>query len=161
VSATPATPRMSKSQPAVPSTERESLREKPVAVSDESVVTTLAQLRGIAENGSLIERVAWIRGAFDHVEVFGAPPPRRSRDWLKVALFEWAMCHQTVPRTSPAQRQCPACQHAAKRARSREAMREARAGRDSGRQGRNHTWRLPCRWPRRHEPAHAPVEGLN
>ena len=47
-----------------------SVREKPVTVSDESVATTLAQLRGIAENGSLVERVAWIRSAFDHVEVF-------------------------------------------------------------------------------------------
>lgn len=47
-----------------------SVCEKPVAVSDESVATMLAQLRGIAENGSLTERVAWIRSAFDHVEVF-------------------------------------------------------------------------------------------
>jgi hypothetical protein len=47
-----------------------SVREKPVNVSDESVAATLAQLRGIAEKGSLVERVAWIRSAFDHVEVF-------------------------------------------------------------------------------------------
>jgi DNA invertase Pin-like site-specific DNA recombinase len=46
------------------------VREKPVTVSDESVAATLAQLRGIAENGSLVDRVAWIRSAFDHVEVF-------------------------------------------------------------------------------------------
>jgi DNA invertase Pin-like site-specific DNA recombinase len=46
------------------------VREKPVNVSDESVAATLAQLRGIAENGSLVDRVAWIRSAFDHVEVF-------------------------------------------------------------------------------------------
>jgi len=41
-----------------------------VTVSDESVAATLAQLRGIAENGSLVDRVQWIRKRLDHVEVF-------------------------------------------------------------------------------------------
>jgi hypothetical protein len=57
------------------------------------------------------------------------PLPRvgPSREWLKVALVECAMCHQVVERTSPIQRNCTDCRRAIRGARSREAVRRSRA----------------------------------
>jgi hypothetical protein len=54
------------------------------------------------------------------------PLPRRSRDWLSVALLECSMCHQVVERTSPIQRHCPSCRASLKRRFSRESMARRR-----------------------------------
>ncbi len=61
------------------------------------------------------------------------PLPRRSREWLKVALLECARCHQVVQRTSPVQRLCPDCRAALKRDRSRGALVRMRAARPRSR----------------------------
>ena len=54
------------------------------------------------------------------------PLPRRSREWLDLALVDCQRCHQVVQRQSPIQRYCPECRAALKRARSSEAVARAR-----------------------------------
>jgi hypothetical protein len=56
--------------------------------------------------------------------------PKRSREWLAVAIVECERCHQVVERTSPIQRHCGDCRLALKRERSTDAVRRRRAGID-------------------------------
>jgi hypothetical protein len=58
------------------------------------------------------------------------PSPRRSREWLKVALVECQRCHQVEQRCSPIQRHCAGCAAELKRQRSQRAMARRRSGRD-------------------------------
>lgn len=58
------------------------------------------------------------------------PHPRRSREWLKVALIECERCHQIEQRRSPGQRYCADCTAELRRQRSQRAMARRRSDRD-------------------------------
>ena len=89
---------------------------------------------GTAENDGLVAGSQLRAGAGRVLNSLGTaeneislPRPGRSREWLRVALVECAICHQVVERTSPIQRHCRECRRAIKAARSREAVRRSRA----------------------------------
>jgi len=67
-----------------------------------------------------------LRSRGETASEFRLPRPVRSREWMKVALVECALCHHVVERASPVQRHCADCAGDLGREHSREAMRRRR-----------------------------------